>query len=237
MEHDFWHNKWDINQIGFHLNYIHPLLKRNLKLFQLDEALKEQNEQKREEREQDSHRPKIFVPLCGKTLDIGYLLAQGYSVVAIELSEIAVQEVFASLELQPNNQPIISEWVGGKLYQTKNLQVFVGDFFALTQEDLGEIALVYDRAALVALPESMRKDYSSQLEKITQQAPQLLITLDYDQTVAGGPPFAVSSDEVECLYAANYPIQLLEEDDIIEQEPRFKAKGLTSFYQRAYRLK
>jgi thiopurine S-methyltransferase len=75
------------------------------------------------------------------------------------------------------------------------------------------------------------------MAKITQYAPQLLITLDYDQNIASGPPFAVSSQEVEALYGGIYPIQLLEEADIIEEEPRFKAKGLTSFFQRAYKLK
>jgi len=219
MEHKFWHNKWDINQIGFHLDYVHPLLKRNLELFQLGCSLETPQ--------------KVFVPLCGKTLDIGYLLSLNYSVVAVELSEIAVKAVFEALKLQPS----VSEWAGGKLYQAQNLQVFAGDFFALTKADLGDIALVYDRAALIALPETMRLEYASTLAKITQFAPQLLITLDYDQTVAGGPPFAVSTHEVESLYGGIYPIQLLEEADIIEEEPRFKAKGLTSFYQRAYRLK
>jgi thiopurine S-methyltransferase len=218
MEHNFWHNKWEINQIGFHLDYIHPLLKRNLELFKVAGVLKIQD--------------KIFVPLCGKTLDIGYLLSQGYSVVAVELSEIAVQAVFQALDLQPE----ISEWRGGKLYQTKNLQIYAGDFFALTQAELGDIALIYDRAALIALPELVRSDYAKYLEKITQRAPQLLITLDYDQTIANGPPFAVSGKDVESLYADTYPIQLIEEADIIDEEPRFKAKGLTSFYQRAYKL-
>lgn len=219
MEHKFWHNKWNINQVGFHLNYVHPLLKRNLELFKVNGQLKDQQ--------------KIFVPLCGKTLDISYLLSKGYSVVAVELSDIAVQAIFEAL----NIKPAVSEWLGGKLYQAKNLQVFVGDFFALTQADLGDIALVYDRAALIALPQAMRLDYAGHLAKITQYASQLLITLDYDQTIAGGPPFAVSSKEVESLYGGTYPIQLIEEADIIEEEPRFKAKGLTSFYQRAYKLK
>jgi thiopurine S-methyltransferase len=215
MEHSFWHDKWEINQIGFHLDYIHPILKRNL-------AAISQNK-----------RAKVFVPLCGKTLDIGYLLAQGQSVVAVELSEIAVQAVFEQLELQPE----VSDWQGGKCYQAANVQIFVGDFFALTQADLGDIALVYDRAALIALPEAMRKEYASHLAKITAYASQLLITLDYDQSIAGGPPFAVSTAEVEALYGGMYPIQLIEEADIIEEEPRFKAKGLTSFYQRVYKLK
>lgn len=223
MEHSFWHNKWEINQVGFHLDYVHPLLKRNLELFQVSEQLKTGD--------------KIFVPLCGKTLDIGFLINLGYQVTAIELSEIAVQSVFNQLDLKPN----VSEWSAGKVYQADNLSIFVGDFFALTKQDLTadgkEISLVYDRAALIALPEKMRSEYAQHLAKITQHCTQLLITLDYDQSIAGGPPFAVSTKEVEAHYGGAYPIQLLEEADIIEEEPRFKAKGLTSFYQRAYKLK
>jgi thiopurine S-methyltransferase len=227
VEHKFWHNKWDVNQIGFHLDYVHPLLKRNLELFKVSGVLKSGLKIRQE----------IFIPLCGKTLDIGYLLSQNYSIVAVELSEVAVQAVFQELSLPADDQPTISERAGGKLYQAKSLRVFVGDFFALTQADLGDVALVYDRAALVALPQAMRLDYAKHLAKITQYASQLLITLDYDQTVAGGPPFAVSNKEVEALYGETYPIKLIEEADIIEDEPRFKAKGLSAFYQRAYKLK
>lgn len=223
MEHKFWHHKWEINQVGFHLDYIHPLLKRNIELFQVNNQLK--------------NNDKVFVPLCGKTLDIGYLLSLGYRVVAIELSEIAVQAVFEQLGLVAD----ITPWSAGKIYQAGNLTIYIGDFFALSQQDLSSdgkrTSLVYDRAALIALPEDMRVRYAKHIAQITQYAPQLLITLDYDQTVAGGPPFAVSTKEVEALYGGIYPIQLIEEDDIIEEEPRFKAKGLTSFYQRAYKLK
>jgi thiopurine S-methyltransferase len=223
MEHSFWHNKWKINQVGFHLDYVHPLLKRNLELFQVNNRLRKHET--------------VFVPLCGKTLDIGYFLTQGYQVVANELSEIAVQEVFNQLGLKPD----VSDWSAGKLYKSDKLSIFVGDFFALSKQDLNSqgkgISLVYDRAALIALPEKMRLEYAQHLAKITQHTAQLLITLDYDQTIAGGPPFAVPTAEVEALYGGAYPIQLLEEADIIEEEPRFKAKGLTSFYQRAYKLK
>lgn len=220
MEHAFWHHKWAQNQVGFHLEYFHPLLKRNLGLFQVKKG------------------DTIFVPLCGKTMDIGYLLSQGYQVVAVELSEIAVAEVFSQLRIQPS----ITPWKQGKLYQADGIRIYSGDFFDLTHQDLmGEenttISLVYDRAALVALPEKMRLEYAQHLAKITQYCPQLLITLDYDQSIAGGPPFAVSAEEVEGLYGGIYPVQLIEEADIIEEEPRFQAKGLTSFYQRCYRLK
>ncbi|MGK0250405.1 MAG: thiopurine S-methyltransferase [Oleispira sp.] len=223
MEHTFWHDRWTLNQVGFHLNYVHPLLIRNLDLFQFNTGSVAQN--------------RIFLPLCGKTLDIGYLLAENYSVVAVELSDIAVQAVLQALDLQPDNPVTISAWAGGKCYQAKHLQIYVGDFFALTQGDLGDVDVVYDRAALIALPEPLRTDYARHLAHITANAPQLLITLDYDQSVAAGPPFAVSTKTVEGLYGNTFAIQLIEEADIIEQEPRFKAKGITAFYERAYTLK
>lgn len=219
MEHTFWHNKWEINQLGFHLDYVHPLLKRNLALFQVNGLLKTAG--------------KIFVPLCGKTLDIGFLLAQGYQVVANDLSEIACQALFKELDLDPE----VTQWDGGKTYTADGLTFYVGDFFKLTEKEVGSISFVYDRAALIALPETMRLDYAQHMAKITQHASQLLITLDYDQSIAGGPPFAVPTAEVEALYGGAYPIQLIEEADIIEEEPRFKAKGLTAFYQRVYKLK
>lgn len=219
MEHTFWHNKWEINQVGFHLDYVHPLLKRNLELFQVSGVLKNPG--------------KIFIPLCGKTLDIEFLLSQGHDVIAVELSEIAVKEVFSQLELSP----VVRVWQEGKMYQSEKLTIYVGDYFSLTQKEIGNISFVYDRAALIALPKKIRLDYAQHMAKITQYAPQLLITLDYDQSIAGGPPFAVSSEEVEALYGGTYPIQLIEQADIIEEEPRFKAKGLSSFFQRAYKLK
>ena len=223
MQHSFWHNKWEINQVGFHLEYVHPLLERNLKLFNVNSVLKNPK----------CTSAKIFIPLCGKTLDIGFLLAQGYDVVGIELSDIAVKSVFEQLNLTPD----ISPWAGGEKYQSDCLTIYVGDYFKLSQQDLGAIAWVYDRAALIALPDTMRLEYAQHMAKITQFAPQLLITLDYDQQIAAGPPFAVSNQEVEALYGGSYPIQLIEEADIIAQEPRFQAKGLSSLYQRLYKLK
>ena len=220
MEHTFWHDKWAQNQIGFHLPDIHPLLVRNLALLKVKEG------------------DKIFVPLCGKTLDIGYFLQQGFSVVAVELSEIAVTELFAQLGLQAEVTPWQKDGQEiGKIYQAPALKVFVGDFFALTASDLGKVAAVYDRAALIALPAPMRADYSLYMMKITAYAAQLLITLSYDQGRMAGPPFSVSDEEVAALYGAHYPVQKITESDIIEHEPHFAAKGLSTMQQILYLLK
>lgn len=220
MEHTFWHDKWAQKQIGFHLPDVHPLLVRNLPLLKVKKG------------------DKIFVPLCGKTLDIGYFLQQGFEVVAVELSEVAIGELFGQLNLKAD----ITSWekegqVIGKIYQATGLRVFVGDFFALTAAELGKISAVYDRAALVALPFEMRRNYAAHMSKITAYASQLLMTLNYDQSCMAGPPFSVPDQEVEALYGGSYPIQKIVESDIIEHEPHFASKGLSYLNQALYQLK
>ena len=215
MEQAFWHDKWSRKEIGFHLSEAHPWLVRYLD----DHPI--------------SKEDVVFVPLCGKTLDIGLFLAQGIEVIANELSETAVIELFEGLALNPT----VSPWNGdGKIYQADNLTVYVGDFFQLTEKELAGTALVYDRAAIVALPLEMRKDYSNKMKQICGQAKQVLMTLEYDQEVMAGPPFSVTKQEVKEHYADQYALTEVIRRDIIEQEPRFKQKGLPEFIQALYEL-
>ena len=79
-------------------------------------------------------------------------------------------------------------------------------YFALSIEDIDNIDAVYDKAALIALPADMRPDYSEQIRKISDNAPQLVITLDYDQSKKNGPPFSVSGDQLQQYYGSHYQI-------------------------------
>ncbi len=188
MDADFWHQKWQAKQIGFHNAEPNPLLLAHIDKLALAAG------------------SRVFVPLCGKTLDIGWLLAGGYEVVGAELSELAVSELFQELGVVPRIQS-----VGGfRHYHADGLDVFVGDIFQLDAVTLGRVDAVYDRAALVALPAAMRNSYPRHLMQITRTAPQLLITYDYDQTQIAGPPFSVSVEEVHSHYADAYRITALE---------------------------
>lgn len=187
MDPDFWHQKWKNNVIGFHKNEANPRLVNHfvsLALF-------------------DNSR--ILVPLCGKTLDIAWLMGAGHRVVGIELSEIAVKQLFAALALTPTisqNQSIIH-------YRADNIDIFVGDIFHLSKEQLGTVDAVYDRAAYVALPFEMRQRYSKHIIDITDCASQLLITFEYDQRLQDGPPFAISNQEINQHYQSEYDLHLL----------------------------
>lgn len=193
MDPHFWHRKWKSNEIAFHANEENPfLVKYHNKL-----SLKKGS--------------RVFLPLCGKTLDIQWLLSNGYHVVGAELSEIAIEQLFTELGLQPT----IDTLEKLKHYSANNIDIFVGDIFDVSANILNHIDAIYDRAALVALPTEMRNRYSMHLMEITQQASQLLISYEYDQNLQEGPPFSVSNEEIKQHYQKNYDVILLESIDVI----------------------
>jgi thiopurine S-methyltransferase len=171
----FWLDRWQRNQTGFDEPHVNPLLLTHFASLSLPAG------------------SRIFVPLCGKTLDIRWLLSRGHQVAGAELS------VTPSVT---TSGPITR-------YSAAGIEVFQGDVFALCRGDLGPVDAVYDRAALIALPDSMRADYSSHVERLTQHARQLLICLKYDQRLLAGPPFSVDGEELARLYRPAYKLELL----------------------------
>jgi thiopurine S-methyltransferase len=187
MEAHFWHQKWQRGDIGFHQAQANPLLVRHLDDLRLQPDAR------------------VFLPLCGKTLDIAYLLDRGYRVAGAELSELAVQALFDSLNLRPTIQQVGTL----KHYSGPSIDIYAGDVFSLDAQMLGDIDAIYDRAALVALPADMRKRYAAHLVEISQGDPQLLISYAYDQSLIDGPPFSITESEVERLYGDSYTLKAL----------------------------
>lgn len=218
MQSDFWHERWENQQIGFHLDEVNKVL---LKYWPRLEANK---------------GDRVLVPLCGKTLDIIWLLQQGYQVVGVELSEIALDELAAMISAELGIA--IEKHREGEvhIYRGDNLLLIAGDFFALSPQQIGNIDYVYDRAALVALPPQMRVDYCRQLMLLSARAPQLLVAFSYDQERMPGPPFAVTPAEVTEHYQQEYHADLKEQREIIEMEPKFRQRGVTSFVQDVFIL-
>jgi thiopurine S-methyltransferase len=192
MKHEFWHQKWEKSEIGFHLPEANPLLVQHFPNLNLKQGAR------------------VFLPLCGKTLDIAWLLAQGYRIAGAELSEIAIEDLFKYLNLTPSITKL------GEIthYGASHLDIFVGDIFLLTPAFLDKVDAIYDRAALVALPEDMRKAYTAHLMALTSKAPQLLICFEYDQTIHEGPPFSICADEVKQHYQVDYDLTLLASDNM-----------------------
>ncbi|HMQ94981.1 MAG TPA: thiopurine S-methyltransferase [Amaricoccus sp.] len=184
MDAAFWHRRWESNEIGFHQGEANALLVRHFAALLLPE------------------HARIFVPLCGKTRDIAWLLSRGYRVVGAELSRLAVEQLFEELGVEPETS------ASGPLlrFAAGEVEVFVGDVFDLTAAMLGAVAAVYDRAALVALPAGLRERYAAHVAAITRSAPQFLICMEYDQTTRQGPPFSIDGAEVTRVHGARYQV-------------------------------
>lgn len=192
MEADFWHTRWENMQIGFHEGMVNRMLAAHLDALVLAPGAR------------------LFLPLCGKTRDIAWLSARGYRVAGAELSEIAVRQLFEELNVTPQvtlTGPL-------RRYAADGIDIFAGDIFDLTADLLGAVDAVYDRAALVALPEGMRARYAVHLAAITAIEPQLLITFEYDQSIMQGPPFSVPDAEVRACHGARYDISVLAEAEV-----------------------
>ena len=188
MDQDFWLARWQNNQIGFHEGVPNALLVANLATLGVPSG------------------GRIFVPLCGKSQDMHWLRAQGFTVVGVELSRLAVEQFFAELGLTP----VASQ--AGRLhrFEAEGVTLFVGDIFDLDQDTLSAVDSVYDRAALVALTAPLRQRYAAHLLELTNSAPQLLVTFEYDQTRRPGPPFSVMEAEVREHYGATYRLERVE---------------------------
>ncbi|MBB6522173.1 thiopurine S-methyltransferase [Pseudoteredinibacter isoporae] len=194
MDAAFWHQVWKDRNIGFHQADVDPVLIKHIHHLNLKSG------------------DRVFVPLCGKTKDIGWLLDQGYQVCGAELNEGAVIELFEFLGLSAK----VKDMGEVKCYHSQNIDIFVGDIFSLQREPLGKVDAIYDRAALIALPPKMRKAYSQHLNALSNSATQLVVVYEYDPSLMEGPPFSIDSDEMYTLYGASHEVQCLPHSRLIE---------------------
>ncbi|MCX8791785.1 thiopurine S-methyltransferase [Vibrio parahaemolyticus] len=209
-DQEFWHSKWASNQIGFHLEDVNPLLP----------AYWHHANPKRED--------KVLVPLCGKSEDLVWLATKHDSVEGVELSQIAVRSFFAEHFYTPTVTPISGMH---ELYQFDELSIYTGDFFTAP---VSQADIVYDRAALVALPQDMREEYVARLKQLLNPGSRiLLVTLNYPQEEMAGPPFSVPLEEIQQLFAG-YKVTCLNVDQADEHHPKIAKKGLSRFSEEVY---
>lgn len=152
-----------------------------------------------------------------------WLHDRGHPIIGVELSEVACKDFFEEAQEKASVHP-------GEPFTTfrhDDLQIWCGDYFQLVPDDLKHIRLVYDRAALIALPPEMRKSYVNHLTAIIPDDTRiLLITLDYDSSEMQGPPFNVTDDEVFRLYGEDYEINQVLKRDMARDNPFAKRRGL-----------
>lgn len=215
MDPTDWQQRWREGRIGFHQDRVTPLLERHWPALGLAPG------------------SRVFVPLCGKTLDMPWLAARGHRVLGVELSPLAVAQFFDEQALSPQvrESPLGTHFVAGPI------EIICGDAFALDAATLAGCDAVHDRAALIALPRELRERYVHELHaRLPAGCRGLLVTLEYPPAEKAGPPFPVDAAEVRRLYGQAWALECLERRDILAGQPGFVAEGVTSLHTAAWRL-
>jgi thiopurine S-methyltransferase len=205
MHQDFWHERWRTGQIGFHQSAVHPFLARWWPQLGLP-----------------ADAP-VYVPLCGKSLDMAWLAGRGHRIVGSELSAIAIRDFFLERGLAPT-RTTVADFVR---HAAGPYELLEGDALA-----------AYDRAALVALPPEMREAQAESLARLLPPgAPTLLVAFEYPQEMKGGPPFSVDADEIHRLFDPSFEVEEVERLDVLAESPKFAEIGIPALYETAFLMR
>jgi thiopurine S-methyltransferase len=208
---DFWKDRWQSGNTPWHQAQIEQLLVRHF-----SKSVK-----------------RAFVPLCGKTLDMLWLLQQGVAVVGNDLSEIACRDFFAENKIE------CQEEIRGryKIFKAPSIELWAGDFFEMDVQDLGAVDFIYDRASLFALPPGeIRDQYVQQIKAIPSHSrlknfQMLVIGRKIEPPLAEGPPFSVLEEDIRAYFEDVFSTERLES---VARPSRSDIPGVIT--ETAYRL-
>lgn len=204
--HEMWLERWQEGRTGWHEDAGNASLRRHWRVT----------------------GRRVLVPLCGKTPDMRWLADLGNQVVGVELSPIAIESFFDEQGLSFNVHD-------GELrvYESadRTITIYCGDYFKLMSP---RCDAHYDRGALIAMPAELRSAYAAHTSALLESsAEQLVITLEYDQSIAKGPPFSVPERELLGYWPDLVCVD--SRDDIESGPPKFLEAGLTELRQRVWR--
>ena len=210
-----WLEFWANNETDWHSDVVTQELEKYLGLLKLESG------------------DTVFVPLCGKSLDMIYMLNRGFSVIGVEVSEIGIKQFF-----HENGLDFTISKVGKfDLYSANNIEIYYGDFFSLTSKHLCGVKAVFDRKSLIALDRNLRQKYVKHLNDIISLGVRiLLITLHYPKHQMSGPPFSVDKSEVESLFSMAFNYQELKPFQDIENGLMLARSGVDYIENAAYCL-
>jgi len=217
MKAKFWHERWESGQLGFHQAEVNAQLAKYWERLALPKDAP------------------VFVPLCGKSLDMSWLRDRGHPVVGIELSPIALQDYFDAAAISYSREAANDD--AFERFTAPGYDLYCGDFFHLEAAHLAAVRGVYDRAALIALPPEMRARYAARMiEILPVEASILLSTIEYDQDKMNGPPHSVPPAEVESLFGDAFESESLIESEPAAPPPPFQARGLDLWQEHLFVL-
>ncbi|MHC8286937.1 thiopurine S-methyltransferase [Pseudomonas sp. XS1P51] len=214
-DNNLWLELWRKRTTDFHQIAVNPLLSRFWPALGLEPGCL------------------VFVPLCGKSLDMLWLAEQGHEVIGVELSPLATRAFFRENRLHPTRtqEGQFTRWQHGRI------SILCGDYFALTSADLGDIDTVYDRAALTALPMELRQRYVAHLRRIVPASANVFLLTIEDAQASDTLQQTMGVDqELAALYRADFEINLAHVESLFENDPQAPQAAPTRAEYKVYRL-
>lgn len=216
MDADFWLQRWRDGRIGFHRPEVHPWLVAYLPHLGLAAGAR------------------VLVPLCGKSVDLGWLADRGLRPVGVEISPEAVGALFAERGVEAPRRRragALEHWSGG------GMEAFCGDFFALDADTLGPVDAFWDRAALIAVPRPGRPAYAGRCAALAAPGTAgLLATMTYDPASMAGPPYPVPAAEVEALFRPRFRVEALVPERPAEPSVHLRERGIAGMHEALWLL-
>ena len=202
-----WKNRWEQEMIGWHNTEVNPHLKEH------HDVLQERRK-----------KPRILVPLCGKSLDIRWLATEAKEVIGVELVQKAIDDFYQEQAQHPQQ----TRREGLTHYSHENVHLVCANIFDASSKRIGFFDSIYDRAALVALPLAQRQKYADHcLSLLKPEGSILLITYDSPAPETQGPPFPIKEGIVPTLYKNATECTLLGEHlQKKEDDPRLQKRNL-----------
>lgn len=214
MENSDWLETWKENHIPFHQDVISSFLLKHFPSLEIPPS------------------SEVFVPLCGKSLDLNWFLKKGYVVKAVELSSVAIESFFKENRIELLSKKQTENFI---VWKAKDLEIWEGDFFDFPPAELSSVRAVWDVAALVALSGKCRSQYA---QKMIRQLPDgvsyLLLSLEFDQRKLEGPPFSLPEYELAELFNERFQIRQLDSMDGLRPDSPLREKGLESAQKRLF---
>lgn len=255
--------KWSGPVLGWHKNDVNPHLQKYTHLLLGSE----------EDQRSNDVTTRIFVPLCGKSVDLAYLASHPKisHVVGIDIVRDAAEEFSSGHpellieEIRPSNECGTEKHAADRTtcghvaenstFRGTNFAFLIRnmfDFLSMTIDDRAKYMsdgtytlfdAIYDRASIVAIEPSLRKDYVTLMGELLRPGGTiLLVTLDRrytttDEAKIDGPPFSLDEKEIRQLYESEpwvESVTLLDEVNDLTSDgdrERWEKKGVLELFE------
>lgn len=217
MEISYWQSRWEKDNTGWHMDIVYPVLPKIWPKITLEK------------------QSTILVPLCGKSLDLQWFVEQGHFVIGVDASPKAHRTIMdrSSESFKKGSSH------GFTIYKSEKLELWEGNLMKLPESKIPPVHLIYDKAAIIALPPKMRLPYAKKLIGLCNPHTYMVLqTFEYLQEEMNGPPFSVDERELEKLFGNHFSLDLLHEQSKLNELDRFRQRGLSSYlHEKVHLLK